>query len=135
MAERTILTAGLFANVAFHLCGTGGAGSPYTHIGCDTASMAGLGTASTSLATEGTANGFARAAGTATTTATTHANDTFQLTNQFTCATAPQVIYGAGAFLAAAGSTLGVFHEWAASVAFEIGDKVTETIQIQAKAD
>ena len=134
MAERTILTAAFYANTAKLLAGEA-AGSPYAYIGCDTASMAGLGTASTGLATEGTANGFVRAAGTATSETTTHADDTFQITNQFTCADGGQTIYGAGVFITSDGADLGVFHEWAASVAFEVGDKVTETVQVQAKAD
>lgn len=135
MAERTVLTNGFFANVGLLLSGESPNGTPYAYIGCDAASMSGLTAASSALATEGTANGFARVAGTATAETTSVTNDTFKMTYQFTCATATQTIYGAGVFIGATGSTLGVFHEWAAQVAFEVGDKVTETIQVQAKAD
>ena len=134
MAERTVLTNIFFGNVGRLLAGS--AGSAYAYIGADAAAMSGLTAASTALASECAANGFERAsAATVDAYTTSVTNDTLRVLHQFTCATATQTIHGCGVFIGATGSTLGVFHEWAASVAFEVGDKVTETIQVQAKAD
>lgn len=133
MAERTVLTNLFFGNTGRLLAGS--AGTAYAYLATDAASMSGLTAASTALASECAANGFSRIAGTVTAETTSVTNDTFKITYQFTCSTAAQTIYGAGVFVGASGATLGVFHEWAAQVAFEVGDKVTETIQVQAKAD
>jgi hypothetical protein len=42
-------------------------------------------------------------------------------------------IYGAGVFTGLSDATLQAFHEWAASVTFEAGDTVDESISIQSK--
>jgi hypothetical protein len=42
-------------------------------------------------------------------------------------------IYGAGVFTGLADATCQAFHEWAASVTFESGDTVDQTIKVQSK--
>lgn len=132
MAERTVLTNGFFGNVGRLLAGS--AGTAYAYLATDAASMSGLTASATALASECASNGFSRIAGTVTAFQTSVADDTFKITYQYTCTPAAQTIYGAGVFVGATGSTLGVFHEWALQVAFEPNDKVTETIQVQAQA-
>lgn len=133
MAERTIITNLLFAQTGLFLAGSG-APAAYTHLALDGADMSGLSTASTALAGESTGSGLARTAATVTAATTDAANDTLKLVLQFTAGTA-DTIYGAGAHNNASPGYLGAFHEWAAEVPFIIDDKVTETINVQAKTD
>lgn len=135
MAERTSPTNALYLDLVKYMTQLGTPGNAaFGYIAFDEASMAGLTEASTGLTTESTKSGFARAVGTITREQTTVANDTFKTTKQFT-AGAAATLYGAACFNADAAGLMGTFHEWAASIAFAIGDKVTQTITIQVKKD
>ena len=138
MAERTIITNYLFSQAGKFLAGSTVTSAPaaFTHLSLDGADMSGLSTASTELAGESTESGLGRTAATVTAATTDCANDTLRLILQFTAGT-PDVIYGAGISNSstAEDATISAFHEWAASVSFETDDKVTETINVQAKTD
>lgn len=135
MAERTSPCNVLYLDLVKYMTQLGTPGNAaFGYIAFDEASMAGLTEASTTLGTESTKSGFARANGTLSREQTTIANDTFQTTKQFTAGEAA-TLYGAACLNAAAAGLMAIFHEWAASIAFASGDKVTQTLKCQAKKD
>lgn len=135
MAERTSPLNLLYLDVVKYLTQLGTPGNAaFGYIAFDEAAMNGLTEASTGLTTESTKSGFARALGTLSREQTTIASDTFQTTKQFTAGVAA-TLYGAACFNASSNGLMAIFHEWAASVAFASGDKVTQTLKCQAKKD
>ena len=135
MAERTSPCNVLCVDLIKYMTQLGTPGNAaYGYIAFDEASMAGLTEASTTLGTESTKSGVARANGTLSREQTTIANDTFQTTKQFTLGEAA-TLYGGACFNASSSGLMAAFHEWAASLALVTGDKITQTIKVQAKKD
>ncbi len=126
MAERTIPTALLFQNVSKFLSGTA-TSAVFSHLSLCGESMAGFDVDTTDFADE-----LTREAVTPTLDTIAKTNDTVVCTKT-AWAPGADTIYGAGIFTHLTTATLQAFHEWAASVTFEVGDTVTETIKIQSK--
>jgi len=126
MAERCIPTALLFQSVSKLL--KGDAPDSLTHLGLSTdAATKDLTVDSKKFATEITRKAVAPSLETITKT------DDTVVQKQADWEPGANTIYGAGMFTALEGDLLQVLHEWAASVTFEAGDKVTETMKIQSK--
>ena len=125
MAERCIPTALLFQSVSKLL--KGDAPNSLTHLGLSKSTMASMDVDTTKFAAE-----ITREAVTPALETTTKTDDTVKQ-SKATWKPGANTIYGAGMFTAITGDLLQVFHEWAASVAFEADDTVTETIKIQSK--
>ncbi len=128
MAERCIPTAKLYESVSKLL--KGDAPDTLSHLGLSVASMASLTEDSSDLPSE---TGITREAVTPTLDTTTKTNDTV-VCAKTAWEPGAYTVYGAGIFTHVSNSTvLQAFHEWAASVTFEAGDTVDQTIKIQSK--
>jgi len=125
MAERCIPTALLFASVSGLL--KGDAPASLTHLGLSKGDMSAFSVDTVKFASEITREAVAPSLETITKT-----NDTV-VQSKAAWKPGANTIYGAGMFTAITGDLLQVFHEWAAAVAFEANDEVTETMKIQSK--
>lgn len=125
MAERCIPTALLFQSVSKLL--KGDAPDSLTHLGLSKEDMSGYTVATTKFGTE-----ITREAVSPTLEKDTQTDDIVAM-SKASWKPGATTIYGAGMFTAITGDLLQVFHEWAAGVAFEANDEVTETMKIQSK--
>ncbi len=127
MAERAIPGKLLFQSVSKLL--KGDAPASLTHLGLDESSMSGYTVATVKFGTET----ITREAVSPALETDTQTDDTVKQTKSAWKPGNGKTVYGAGMFTAVTGDLLQVFHEWAASIAFETDDTVTETIKIQSK--
>ena len=125
MAERCIPTALLFGTVSGLL--KGDAPASLTHLGLSKGDMSAFDVDTIKFASEITREAVAPSLETITKT-----NDTVVMTKAAWKPGAVSV-YGAGMFTHLTTDVLQAFHEWAAVVAFEASDEVTETMKIQSK--
>lgn len=125
MAERAIPTALLFQTVSKKL--KGDVVNALTHLGLSKGDMSAMNVDTIKFATEVT-----REAVTPSLETVTKTDDTV-VQSKSAWKPGAVTIYGAGMFTAVTGDLLQVFHEWAASVAFESDDEVTQTLKIQSK--
>jgi len=125
MAERCIPTALLFQSVSKLL--KGDAPASFTHLSLSGESMAGFDKDTTDITDE-----ITREAVSPTLEKTTETDDTVVM-SKASWKPGADTIYGGAVFCGLADATMQVFHEWAASVAFEADDTVTETIKVQSK--
>ena len=125
MAERCIPTALLFQSVSKLLKGDDPA--KFTHL-----SLCGEDMSSFDVDTTDFTDELTRQAVTPTLETTTKTDDTIVMTKA-SWEPGADTIYGGGVFCGLEDATLQAFHEWAASVTFESGDTVTETIKVQSK--
>ncbi|GAH60204.1 unnamed protein product [marine sediment metagenome] len=126
MAERCIPTALLFQNVSKFLSATA-TSAVFSHL-----SLCGEAMNTFDVDTTDFTDELTREAITPTLDTVTKTNDLVVMTK---AAWEPgaDTIFGAGVFCGLADATLQIFHEWAASVAFVVGDTVTETMNLQSK--
>ena len=126
MAERCIPTALLFENVSKFLSGTT-TSALFSHLSLCTEAMGAFNVDTTNFTAE-----LTREAVTPTLGTTEKTNDTVVM-SKASWAPGANTVYGAGIFTGLTGATLQIFHEWAAAVAFEASDTVTQTIKCQSK--
>jgi len=125
MAERCIPTALLFQSVSKLL--KGDAPDSLTHLGLSKGDMSAFGVDTIKFASEITREAVSPSLETVTKT------DDVVAMSKASWKPGAVSVYGAGMFTAITGDLLQVFHEWAAVVAFEASDEVTETMKIQSK--
>lgn len=125
MAERCIPTALLFQSVSKLL--KGDAPASFTHLSLCGEDMSGFDVDEEDFTDELTRQAVSPSLETVTKT-----DDTVVMTKA-SWEPGADTIYGAGVFCGLSDSTLQVFHEWAASVLFESGDTVDQTIKVQSK--
>ena len=125
MAERAIPTALLFQTVSKMLKGDAPAAFGYL-------SLCGESMAAFDVDTTDFTDELTREVVAPTLSTTTKTDDTVVMAKS-AWAPGADTIYGAGIFTGLADATCQAFHEWAASVTFEAGDTVTQTISIQSK--
>jgi len=128
MAERCIPTALLFQNVSRHLGGHASA-TVFAYLSLCTESMAAFSVDTTDFASE-----LTREAVTPTYETVAKTDDVIVMSKS-SWMPGVSTVYGAGIFITASATeaNLQAFHEWAAAVAFEASDTVTETIKMQSK--
>jgi len=125
MAERCIPTALLFKNAIAGL--QTGSATIFSHLSLCGEAMGSFGVDTTDFTDE-----LTRQAVSPTLETTTKTDDTVVMAKTG-WEPGADTIYGAGIFTGLADATLQAFHEWAASVAFQSGDSVDQTIKIQSK--
>lgn len=127
MAERAIPTKLLFQSVSKLL--KGDAPASLTHLGLDESNMSGYTVATVKFGTET----VTREAVSPTLETDTQTDDIVAMSKASWKPGNGKTVYGSGMFTAITGDLLQVFHEWAAAIAFETDDTVTETMKIQSK--
>lgn len=125
MAEECIPTKLLFQTVSKFL--KGDAPDAFTHLGLSKGDMAAFDVDTIKFASE-----ITREAVSPSLEKVTKDDDVVAM-SKATWKPGAETIYGGGIFTAITGDLLQVYHEWAASVAFEASDTVTQTIKVQSK--
>lgn len=125
MAERCIPTVLLYQSVSKLLKGDDPA--KFTHLSLCGEAMGGFDKDTSDFTDE-----LTREPVSPTLETTTETDDTIVM-EKSAWTPGADTIYGAGIFCGLTDATLQAFHEWAASVAFEASDTVTETIKVQSK--
>jgi len=130
MAERSLVTAKLYQNVSRFLSGgaTSNAGAEFTHLALCGVDMAAFDVDTANFTEVGDREAVSPARAT-----TTKTDDTVKMEKD-AWEPGANTVYGAGIFttITKTDDNLQAFHEWAASVTFEAGDKVKETLSVQS---